>query len=35
MRASNFNKGLGLDGFDGIILQPGNASHHLTQEITV
>ena len=24
MRASNFNKGLGPDGFDGTILQPGN-----------
>ena len=23
MRASNFNKGLGPDGFDGTILQPG------------
>ena len=34
MRASNFNKGLGPDGFDGTILQPGNPSHRLTQEIT-
>ena len=30
MRASNFNKGLGPDGFDGTILQPGNPAHHLT-----
>ena len=34
MRASNFNKGLGPDGFDGTILQPGNPSHRFTQEIT-
>ena len=34
MRASNFNKGLGPDGFDGTILKPGDASHRLTQEIT-
>ena len=34
MRASNFNKGLGPDGFDGTILQPGNPDHRLTQEIT-
>ena len=34
MKASNFNKGLGPDGFDGTILQPGNPSHRLTQEIT-
>ena len=34
MRASNFNKGLGPNGFDGAILQPGNASHRPTQEIT-
>ena len=33
MRASNFNKGLGPDGFDGTILRPGDASHRLTQEI--
>ena len=30
MRASNFNKGLGQDGFDGTILQPGNPAHRLT-----
>ena len=29
-RASNFNKGLGPDGFDGTILQPGNPAHRLT-----
>jgi hypothetical protein len=34
MRASNFNKGLGPDGFDGSILKPGDASHRLTQDIT-
>ena len=34
MRASNFNKGLGPDGFDGTILQPGNPAHRLTQAIT-
>ena len=34
MRASNFNKGLGPDGFDGTILQPGNPAHRLTQVIT-
>ena len=34
MRTSNFNKGLGPDGFDGTIFQPGNPSHRLTQEIT-
>ena len=33
MRASNFNKGLGPDGFDGTILRQGDASHRLTQEI--
>jgi hypothetical protein len=33
MRASNFNKGLGPDGFDGTILKPGDPSHLLTQEI--
>ena len=33
MRASNFNKGLGPDGFDGTILKPGDTSHRLTQEI--
>ena len=34
MRASNFNKGLGPDGFDGTILQPGNSAHRLTQVVT-
>ena len=34
MRASNFNKGLGPDGFDGTILQPGNPAHRLTQLVT-
>ena len=34
MKASNFNKGLGPDGFDGTILKPGDLSHRLTQEIT-
>ena len=30
MRASNFNKGLGPDGFDGTILNPGDPSHRPT-----
>ena len=30
MRASNFNKGLGPDGFDGTILRPGDPNHRLT-----
>ena len=34
MRASYFNKGLGPDGFNGTILQPGNPDHRLTQVIT-
>ena len=34
MRASNFNKGLGPDGFDGTILQPGKPDHRLTLVIT-
>ena len=34
MRASNFNKGLGPDGFDGTILKPGDVTHRLTQEVT-
>ena len=34
MKASNFNKGLGPDGFDGTILKPGDPSNRLTQEIT-
>ena len=31
MKASNFNKGLGPDGFDGCMLRPGDMSHRLTQ----
>ena len=34
MKASNFNKGLGPDGFDGTILRPGDTSYRLTQEIS-
>ena len=34
MKASNFNNGLGPDGFDGTILRPGDSSHRLTQEIS-
>ena len=34
MRASNFNKGLGPDGFDGTILKLGDPSHRLTMEIS-
>ena len=30
MKASNFNKGLGPDWFDGTILRPGDATHRLT-----
>ena len=30
IKASNFNKGLGPDGFDGTILKPGDPSHRLT-----
>jgi hypothetical protein len=30
MKASNFNKGLGPDGFDGTILRPGDTTHRLT-----
>ena len=30
MKASNFKKGLGPDGFDGTILKPGDPSHRLT-----
>ena len=33
MRASNFNKGLGPDGFDGTILKPRDPADQLTQEI--
>ena len=34
MKASNFNKGLGPDGFDGTILRPGDPSHQLTAQVT-
>ena len=34
MKASNFNKGLGPDGFDGTILRPGDTTHRLTKEIS-
>ena len=34
MKASNFNKGLGPDCFDGTMPRPGDLSHRLTQEIT-
>ena len=34
MMASNFNKGLGPDGFDGTILKPVDATPRLTQEVT-
>ena len=30
MRASNFKKGLGPEGFDGTILKPGDPTHQLT-----
>ena len=30
MKASDFNKGLGPDGFDGTIIRPGDATHRLT-----
>ena len=30
MKTSNFNKGLGPDGFDGTIFQPGRTAHRLT-----
>ena len=30
MKKSNFNKGLGPDGFDGSMLRPGDTSHRLT-----
>ena len=33
MKASDFNKGLGLDGFDGTVLRPGDPSHRLTAGI--
>ena len=33
MKASNFNNGLGPDGFDGTILRPGDVSHRLTQRL--
>ena len=34
MKASNFNKGLGPDGFDGTFLRPGDATHRFTQNIS-
>ena len=34
MKASNFNKGLGPDGFDGTVLRPGDLSHRFTQNIS-
>ena len=34
IKASNINKGLGPDGFDGTILRPGDPSHRHTQEVT-
>jgi hypothetical protein len=34
MKASNFNKGLGPDGFDGTFLRPGDPSHRFTKDIT-
>ena len=34
MKASNFNKGLGPDGFDGSILKPGDSSHEPTQVLS-
>ena len=33
MKASNFNKGLGPDGFDSTILRPGDPSHGLTAQV--
>ena len=35
IKASNFNKGLGPDGFDGSILKPGDSSHPPTQVLSV
>ena len=34
MKASNFNKGLGPDGFDGCMVKPEDASHRLAQQVT-
>ena len=34
IRASNFNKGLGPDGFDESILKPGDSSHPPTQALS-
>ena len=34
MKASNFNKGLGPDSFDGTFLRPGDATHRFTQNIS-
>ena len=33
MKAYNFDKGLGPDGFDGTFLIPGDSSHRFTQGI--
>ena len=34
MKASNFNKGLGPDGFDSTFLRPGDPSQRFTQNIS-
>ena len=34
IKASNFNKGLGPDGFDGSKLKPGDSSHQPTQALS-
>ena len=34
IKASNFNKGLGPDGFDGSVLKPGDSSHPPTQVLS-
>ena len=34
IKASNFNKGLGPDCFDGSILKPGDTSHPPTQVLS-
>ena len=34
IKASNFNKGLGPDGFDGSILKPGDPSHPPSQVLS-
>ena len=33
-QTSNFNKGLGPDGFDGSVLKPGDSSHPPTQVLS-